>query len=899
MYKIYAKNVSSESDVLIYDDTSSELDTKVISPHLTLEKGAPGSLKMTIPPGNAGYDMVSVMGTELKVMKDDREIWCGRVLQESKDFWNKRQVTCEGELAYLNDTIQPPASYEFSGDYGVKNYFLALLAVHNANVPSSQQFSVDASKVRVTVFGEVSVSTNYENTLECMKKIIDEKGGFLKIRKIDGVRYLDYLETEDNTCDQSIVFGKNLIDFTNSFDATEFATVVIPLGAKIDDGDPDSEDDYLTVASVNQGSIYVSASQDVIDTYGRIEKVVHWDQVNDPNYLKNRAEMYLQDEQFKAVKIEISALDLHYLNPEIDDINLGDRVYVISPPHGLNRPFPVNRLDIPLDQPQNTIFQLGEESKITLTAATSKANEELLKSIEAEINGDAILDAAKAHVASIMNQRLNGYVTILTEEGTPDDPGRHTEAIYISDTRHLKNDDGTYASQRFWRWGVEGLGYTDDYGQTWKTAMTMDGTILGERIAAGSIHGSKISAGTLSLTTSRGTDAMTISVETDGQQVYDFERGDLDVDTGREDNADNKKETMSRLAYKLYLKEDATVRMLGDTYGFEVFKYSNNDDSSYIAPPTGLLSEYTIPFSRHYRFVVSRKDGQSLTQNDLQAIGRSFVIGDNDRAVIRAEDLQVIGMVTFKALGAEEGEEGYDSQTVINGGYLKTKTVTADSIDLYSGFTVYRRVDGEDTDDITFQIREDGTIYIDAEVHLSSDSTISFDGDKDDMTLGDLADEPIATAIAGGTYAGSQSTFISYNEIRSPTIRGGDIIGAKFIASNASEYQGSALEFYDGRTADNDGLGRFVGAIGYDFAGSGEIDESKERVIFSTQYGYPLKFISGGNMSFKSDYEGLIYFESLVRLDQGFATAREVGYGTEAERKRITPQAGQLFFQID
>jgi hypothetical protein len=69
MYKIYA------DDILIYDDTSPDPYVKVASPKLTVEKNAAGSLKMTIPPGNAGYDYIVRMITEIKVEKDGYEYW--------------------------------------------------------------------------------------------------------------------------------------------------------------------------------------------------------------------------------------------------------------------------------------------------------------------------------------------------------------------------------------------------------------------------------------------------------------------------------------------------------------------------------------------------------------------------------------------------------------------------------------------------------------------------------------------------------------------------------------------------------------------------------------------------------------------------------------------------------
>ena len=795
MYKIYA------DEILIYDDTSSDSFYKVASPHLTLEKGAPGSLKMTIPPGTAGYDVIVRMATNIRVEKDGQELWAGRAIQESKDFLNQRQITCEGELAYFNDTTQLPQTYDYTGQSAFLEFLEAILALHNAHTtddrrifikdpdPQSPTYNHVISIIRQDVpSGGLHITTGYENTLTYLSKMVDEFGGYFRIRKVKGIRYLDYVDDSTaNTTTQIIEFGKNLMDFTKSYDSTDFATVVIPLGAKQESGEGEEAENYLTVKdqsprdswhSSPANEIYVAnigdgtpEHPDLVSMYGWIEKVVHWDEETDASQLMKRAEAYLDSFQFETMVLEVSALDLHYLNPEIQDIGIGELVYVRSAPHGLNKLFPVNKLDIPLDQPQNTIFQLGAEEKVSLTATNKKDNTQLMQAIDEALDKDEILEAAKAQASALMNQNLNGYVTIMTMPNDPEypDDGSHSEAIYISDTIPLeKNPEGSihpYNVQRFWKWGLSGLGYTDDWGENFKTAITMDGSILGERIAAGSIHGSKISAGTLSLVTSTGDTGMTIGVETGGPTSYVFERGDLSVENGHEDDTDEKRQKMARLAYKVYLKHGTVVSITGDAYHFEVFKYSNNndDESGYIAPPTGFLTRYEIGPSNYYRFVIERQDSQALSENDLTMIGTAFSLGNSTQAVIRAEDLRIIGMVTFEALGAGEGSQGSDPRTTINGAYIQTGTVTAGKINAYGLEIKSTRRGQTDVNEYTsFKIGDDGQVTIDGNVNLSESSVISFSGGTT-KTIGQVANEDIAKAIADGTYDGG--TFINRETI--------------------------------------------------------------------------------------------------------------------------------------
>ena len=789
MYKIYA------DEILIYDDTSSDSFYKVASPHLTLEKGAPGSLKMIIPPGTAGYDVIVRMATNIRVEKDGQELWAGRAIQESKDFLNQRQITCEGELAYFNDTTQLPQTYDYTGSSAFLEFLEAILALHNAHTtddrrifikdpdPQSPTYNHVISIIRQDVpSGGLHITTGYENTLTYLSKMVDEFGGYFRIRKVKGIRYLDYVldyvdDSTANTTAQAIEFGKNLMDFTKSYDSTDFATVVIPLGAKQESGEGEETENYLTVKdqsprdswhSSPANEIYVantgdgtSEHPDLVSMYGWIEKVVHWDEETDVPQLMKRAEAYLDSFQFETMVLEVSALDLHYLNPEIQDIGIGELVYVRSAPHGLNKPFPVNKLDIPLDQPQNTIFQLGAEEKVSLTATNKKDNTQLMQAIDEALNKDEILEDAKAQATALMNQNLNGYVTIMTIPNDPEHPddGSHSEAIYISDTIPLeKNPEGSihpYNVQRFWKWGLSGLGYTDDWGENFKTAITMDGSILGERIAAGSIHGSKISAGSFRLTTSTNAanTAMSIDIETDGQQVYDFERGSLDINTGYADNSENAKKYFARLAYKVYLKLGATVTISGSSYRFEAFQYSTNTDESFITgSPTGFLTSYTIPESKYYRFVVERNDSAEITDSDLKAMNTAFSLGNNTQAVIRSEDLKIIGMVTFEAL--EDEGQSPTRRTVINGDYIRSGHVIGERIDAKG-----LRINNGSKD--TFVVDSNGNVTIDGGASIRfTDQTTS--------TLDSIGGEEIAKAIADGTYNGG--SFIKNDMIYGPKI---------------------------------------------------------------------------------------------------------------------------------
>ena len=482
MYSVYADNTC------IYNDISPMENLKLISPKLTLEDNAAGSFSMTVPITNVGYNLIKRLTTDISVRKNGREIWAGRVLTEDNDYWNNRILYCEGELAFLNDSTQPQAEYH---NMTVRGFLQALIDIHNAKVGDNRKFTLGA--VTVTDSNDSLYRyTNYEKTIECInEKLIDKLGGHMRVRKERGVRYLDYLEDYPNTNSQVIRFGENLMDFTKNWDMSEFATVILPLGNRLEESEIEALEEYLTVESVNDGSKYVQ-SANAVKTYGWIEKVVHWDNVSTPSVLLSKAQRYLSEIQFDEMTIELKALDMNYLNVQSEEIKLLDKVKVISKPHGMNRYFPVKKLEIPLDKPEDTLFTLGDKVRTSLTSVNNKVNNDILKKIDDMPKKSQMLEEAKANATAIMRMATRGYITIVQ-----DDDG--SEALYASDTK-ITDPEHIPSTTKLWKLFAGGFGYSRDGGITYDMAMTMDGAIVADRITAGTLNGEILRAGSVSAT---------------------------------------------------------------------------------------------------------------------------------------------------------------------------------------------------------------------------------------------------------------------------------------------------------------------------------------------------------------------------------------------------------------
>jgi len=473
VYSIYA------NDVCIYHDIFVPEDMAVLNPKLTMEDNSAGSLSITLPPANKAYGSITRMATDISVRKHDKEIWSGRVLSEDSDFWNNRVLYCEGELAFLNDSTQPPAEYS---RISIREYLQRILDVHNSKVPDNRRIEIGA--VTVTEEDESIVRyTNYEKTLKYINDLVEEYGGHIRIRKEGGVRYLDYLKDYPKATGQRIEFGKNLMDFTRKWDSTEYATVIVPLGARQSDSPIEALDAYLTVASENNGCIYVQ-SEDAVKSFGWIEKVVNWDDIESPASLLKKARDYLADLQFDNMDIELSALDLHYLNPDMPPVELLDEIRVVSRPHGMDRFFPVTKLEIPLDHPEDTLFTLGDRVQTNLTSVNNQVSSSIRKRIDSLPKEQAILKEAKDNATQIMKMATTGYITIVQDE-------------YGSDTLYISNDRDYSKASKLWKWSMNGLGYSNDGGKTFGLAITMDGSIVADYITTGTLNADLIRAGVL------------------------------------------------------------------------------------------------------------------------------------------------------------------------------------------------------------------------------------------------------------------------------------------------------------------------------------------------------------------------------------------------------------------
>ena len=343
------------------------------SPKITLEIGKAGSFQFDIPPTNRFYNRLRKMKTIITVEYDGTEIFRGRVLTNNRGFNKVRKIYCEGDLAYLVDSVQKGEKYIGT----THDLFYRIIANHNARVEEEKQFQVgditidnreiyiagtsdeiedlETGKFDYQQIALNSMVDDWSTTLDYITNtIIDYCGGYLRTRRVGGITYLDLLKDYGRTSIQGIEFGTNLIDLTEEVKAEDVYTVLIPLG-----------EDNLTIASVNNGSDEIIDAAG-IELYGRIVKTNVFDGVTDPNTLLENGLRMITNHENLPITIVAKAVDMHLIDNSAGKILIGDRVYIHSIPHDITQYLVCTKIEYDINNHANDTYTFGNP-KQTMT----------------------------------------------------------------------------------------------------------------------------------------------------------------------------------------------------------------------------------------------------------------------------------------------------------------------------------------------------------------------------------------------------------------------------------------------------------------------------------------------------------------------------------------------------
>lgn len=399
-----------------------------------------GYCDFTIYPGNPMYSKLKERDADnpIKVYDNDKLLFSGYIYELGMDFYLDGKVKCKGELDYLNESIIRPYSTLENG-YGkqpptsVDGYFEWLINEHNSQVKSNKQFTVGINQgasldTNNYIYRE---STKYPTTWkEISEKLLDDLGGFIRVRHENNTRYIDYLSEWSDTNTQVLDFGVNLTDYTQTDDSDNIVTFVVPLGARMSETSYSYNDGYYkttdTVMNTDKDYYtwsengYTKVGDDVtvfepgityyeyyelfdesnlsltivgtedkeydtgykksgdiiycesaVQKYGWIGGTYENTDVTTKEQLIAKSIVALKNQISPKRTIEIKAVDMHLINPDMNPIRIGEYVRVRSKPHSLDSYFLCTSIDLDLNNPENSKYTLGTTFD-TLTGQQNK-----------------------------------------------------------------------------------------------------------------------------------------------------------------------------------------------------------------------------------------------------------------------------------------------------------------------------------------------------------------------------------------------------------------------------------------------------------------------------------------------------------------------------------------------
>ena len=662
MYRVYC------NDSPLYDLRDEDL--VLISPTVKIGENTAGSFEFSILPKHPHYEEVNELTSVITAYDGDEEIFCGRVVEITKDLYNRKKVICEGELAYFNDSIQRPARYQ---GLTVRGYLETLVNIHNQQVKNQgidKTFKVGAVTVQDSN-DYIYKYTNWESTLEVIKTdLLETYGGYLRIRKENGVRYIDYLADYPNTNTQVIEFGSNLLDFTHDMVASDIVTAVIPLGARLEDvTEVEGLDAYLTIKDVNGGVDYVY-SQDAVKSYGWIFKTVKWDDVHVADNLLRKGKEYLSDIQFAQITLTVSAVDLHMLHVDMERIKVLDEIRVTSTPNGLDRFFPVSEMTIYLDKPSNNKLTLGTSySKNSLSTKTESNMTSIKNKIDSLPNKSEILEEARENASQLIHSATNGHVVTTADEQL------------IMDTADKKT------ARKLWRWNLNGLGYSKTgYNGKYDTAITMDGQIVGERLVGGSVTADKLSVSYKSSVEKQITDAINDSNDYTDEQLKSYWTR-VEVETAIKNTKDavliSAKETATSYTddkLKSY-STSAQIKVKTDSIESEVKKKLNSSElSTKIQQNASAVKIAWNNISKYIQF----ESGELRIYDSAVSSSQKLVSKFNYNGCHFYRNDYYVGKIGTNELQSDSSKKGLNFDLESNGAYMTWASKDSSSANVYT-----------------------------------------------------------------------------------------------------------------------------------------------------------------------------------------------------------------------
>lgn len=312
----------------------------------------------------------------------------------------------------------------------------------------------------------------------------------------------------------SIEYGKNLTDLTQEEAIDSTYTCVIPYAKTSDNG----TDTYHYI----EGVPYVNAPN--ADRYARPKALMvdfsdkfqaEGDEQPEitSEALQEYAQKYIKDNDVGVPKVSLTVkyipldtLPEYAGNPLLERVSLCDTVAVRFPALGVDAESKVIKITYNTLQERVDEAELGD-SRSNFVDSYTQLEQDVKKAPQ---NMKSIIQGAISNATSLITGVRGGHVVIKTDaDGKP-------QEILIMDT------DDTATATKIWRWNVNGFGYSGHgINGPYDTAITMDGQIVADFIATGTLNAAEVNVENLKA------ESITSGLLTskDGETTYNLDNG--------------------------------------------------------------------------------------------------------------------------------------------------------------------------------------------------------------------------------------------------------------------------------------------------------------------------------------------------------------------------------------
>ena len=385
MFKAYVDGVC------FYDDRLEENTITGLS--LKLEENKGGSFEFTLYPDNPWYASFEKLVSTVVVRQDGKIIFRGRVLDSEESFFRERKITCEGEYAFFNDGIFYPlgsepveATSDDEEDQAGTRYtpieiFTQIITDYNSQVPEDRRFNVGSISIEAAEEEIDYWNLEFKPSIDAMDDLIEQCGGHVIFRHDEesGVVYIDW--TDDyQLLDQSVEFGRNLLDLTQTIQADELVTAILAHGDTDENRNiptnishmiipatethmqmgvvPEGPDDSRDEQFGPYGILLVNVP--LYQQYGLIIEERLYD-----GYPADWVDQLIEDVDGLtglSNSIEVEAVDLAWLGSG-EPFEIGRAVKVTSDRHGVSDEYHITKIDVDLQDPSSSKITFGKTLK--------------------------------------------------------------------------------------------------------------------------------------------------------------------------------------------------------------------------------------------------------------------------------------------------------------------------------------------------------------------------------------------------------------------------------------------------------------------------------------------------------------------------------------------------------